>query len=71
MFGGDIEGWAGNAIGLGQLGAEEECQEELGFAGTAERLLVLHQRQKTFDREIKDLPFTCDFRDITRRDTTA
>lgn len=35
MGGGDVEGWAGEAVGGGKLGGEEEGEEELGFAGAA------------------------------------
>ena len=37
VLGGDVEGWSGEAVRRGQLGGEEEGQEELRLARTAAR----------------------------------
>lgn len=41
MFGGDIYGWAREAMGRRKLAREKEGKEELGLAGAAE-----NERQK-------------------------
>ena len=35
MLGADVEGWSGETVRWRELGAEEKCEEELGFTSTA------------------------------------
>lgn len=37
VFGGDVDGWAGETVGFRELGGKEESEEELCFACAAGR----------------------------------
>ena len=54
-FGGEVERGTGQAVGRGELGGEEEGEEELGFAGAA------------VDRSVRRLPMVWSGGDRTSR----
>lgn len=71
MFGRDVEGWAGEAVRWGELGGEEEGEEELGFAGAAGGGLVGWGGEGDWGSGEMKIPLAGYFGDVAGGDAAA
>ena len=75
MFSGYIEGWAREAVGWRELGAEEEGKEQLGLASAAATCLVfviqVYRRLASQASKVWCIPLASNLGNIPRGDTTA